>query len=110
MANEKKGSHKINIALSVCSVLSSLMVFGNGVPMRAALVCKVTDPTGTPLNVRDKPDGKIVNSLRNGREVVIHDASSDSRGRSWALVGSMYRGDYRIWGWVIREFISCYER
>ncbi len=82
MANEKKESHKINIALSVCFVLSSLMAFVNGIPVRAVLVCKVTDPTGAPLNIRDQPNERIVNSLGNGREVVIHDASSGSRGRS----------------------------
>jgi hypothetical protein len=25
-------------------------------------------------------------------------------------VGGYYQDEYRIWGWVFREFISCYER
>ena len=28
--------------------------------------CKVTDPTGTPLNVRDGPNGKVIGTLANG--------------------------------------------
>ena len=28
--------------------------------------CKVTDPTGTPLNVRQSPNGKIIGTLANG--------------------------------------------
>jgi hypothetical protein len=31
--------------------------------------CRVTDPTGTPLNARLQPNGKIVNRIRNGRTV-----------------------------------------
>jgi hypothetical protein len=40
-------------------------------PVKAERVCQVTDPTGTPLNVRDRPNGQVVNALRNGREVYI---------------------------------------
>lgn len=29
----------------------------------AERVCKITDPTGTPLNIRDQPNGKIVSDL-----------------------------------------------
>ena len=28
--------------------------------------CKVTDPTGTPLNVLSAPNGKIIGTLANG--------------------------------------------
>lgn len=79
-------------------------------PIKAEEVCRVTDPTGTPLNVRDNPNGRIINSLKNGREVYLREISHDQKSRSWALVGGYYQGKYRIWGWVLREFISCYER
>lgn len=78
-------------------------------PVQAAKVCKVTDPTGTPLNVRAQPNGRVINSLKNGREVNIEAITNDSKGRPWAKVGSYDKGKYRIWGWVLREFISCYE-
>ncbi|MCL1473956.1 SH3 domain-containing protein [Argonema antarcticum] len=78
--------------------------------VKAENVCQVTDPTGTPLNVRDRPNGRIINNLRNGRTVTIQDTSYDSQGRPWAKIGGYYNGQYRVWGWVLREFISCYNR
>lgn len=36
--------------------------------------CKVTDPTGTPLNVRQSPNGKIIGTLANGTFVIIVDS------------------------------------
>ncbi|MBW4551712.1 MAG: SH3 domain-containing protein [Aphanocapsa sp. GSE-SYN-MK-11-07L] len=80
------------------------------VPVQAEEVCKVTDPTGTPLNVRSSPNGEIVNALRNGREVYIHEVARDSQGRAWVKIGGYYDSRYRTWGWVIREFLSCYSR
>ncbi|AIE74471.1 MULTISPECIES: SH3 domain-containing protein [unclassified Synechocystis] len=79
-------------------------------PSQAKEICKVTDPTGTPLNVRDSPNGKVINALRNNREVEILETDFDQQGRPWAKVAGYYQGRYRVWGWVIREFISCYER
>jgi len=70
--------------------------------------CQVTDPTGTPLNVRARPNGRVINRLRNGRRVEILQSSHDSRGRSWVYVGGYYKGRWREWGWVFREFVSCW--
>ena len=70
--------------------------------------CKVTDPTGTPLNVRARPNGPVINRLRNGRIVEILDTARDKRGRPWVFVGGYYKGNWREWGWIYREFISCY--
>ncbi len=61
--------------------------------------CVVTDPTGTPLNIRATPNGKIIGTLRNGASVTIRDTAYDSRGRPWVYIGS---------GWVFREFVTCY--
>lgn len=77
---------------------------------QAATVCKVTDPTGTPLNIRNAPNGKVINQLRNGREVLITNSSYDNKGRVWVYLEGNYKGEYRYWGWAIREFISCYNR
>jgi hypothetical protein len=77
---------------------------------RAEDVCKVTDPTGTPLNVRATPNGRIVGTLQNGREVYIEEASSDDKGKPWAKVSVVNKGKKQVLGWVLREFISCYKR
>lgn len=91
---------------AICIGCFSGIIFSS--PVSAQMVCKVTDPTGTPLNVRSSPNGQIINALQNGREVEILEIASDQQGRAWARVGGYYRGEYRIWGWVFREFISCY--
>ncbi|MDO4895525.1 SH3 domain-containing protein [Moraxella sp.] len=71
-----------------------------------AETCKVTDPTGTPLNARATPNGKIIGKVRNGTMVYIDDYDYDRKGRPWALVFNARNGNYI--GWVFREFISCY--
>jgi hypothetical protein len=68
--------------------------------------CKVTDPTGTPLNLRDKPNGRIIGTLKNGMFVSVTEYANDAKGRPWVDVA-----DYntkKVLGWVFREFISCF--
>jgi LCCL domain len=69
--------------------------------------CKVTDPTGTPLNLRDNPSGNIIGQLDNGREIYILEVANDKRNRTWAKVAGYEDGQYKTWGWGIRKFISC---
>lgn len=42
--------------------------------------CVVADPTGTPLNARDVPDGRVVGTLRNGTAVHIEEVNTDGEG------------------------------
>ena len=66
--------------------------------------CLVADPTGTPLNVRTEPNGRIVDSLRNGVMVEII-GSGSSHGKAWAYVG---RADSKLpLGWVFRDYLNC---
>ena len=68
--------------------------------------CKVTDPTGTPLNVRDSPNGKITGTLANGSLVGIVEYKDAANGKPWVkIVG--YQSKKPI-GWVFREFVSCF--
>lgn len=69
--------------------------------------CIVSDPTGTPLNVRSFPQGEIINRLKNGREVYIQSEDSDSNGKNWASVSGYYKGNWRDWGWVFRPYLNC---
>lgn len=68
--------------------------------------CVVTDPTGTPLNVRTHPNGQVVGIVPNGRPVRILDTAGDPRGRPWAYVAERETGEPI--GWVFREFVSCF--
>ena len=68
--------------------------------------CIVSDPTGTPLNVRDSPQGRIVGTIRNGAYVRVVDSALDYKGQPWAYIVWWESGQGI--GWVFREFISCY--
>ena len=68
--------------------------------------CKVTDPTGTPLNVRASPNGKIIGTLPNGTFVIIVELKTAANGKPWAKV-QHYPTNQPI-GWVFREFVSCF--
>jgi hypothetical protein len=66
--------------------------------------CRVTDPTGTPLNVRDV-NMNIIGTIENGWIVIIKRYGEDARGKPWAFVETT---DGDPIGWVYREFISCF--
>jgi hypothetical protein len=68
--------------------------------------CTVTDPTGTPLNIRSDVNGPIIGRAGNGARVVVVEVARDVRGRPWALIRPA--GSEFPVGWVFREFISCY--
>ena len=89
---------KLRLAVFVAALVS--------IPLDLALAsqrCMVTDPTGTPLNIR-RFDGKIIGALHNGEIVKVLRTGSDPKGRPWAYVAYQTNGE----GWVYREFISCY--
>jgi hypothetical protein len=95
---------KKHLVLIACSVLATatLALPVNGQVPRGT--CMIADPTGTPLNVRATPGGRIIGNLYNGDFVVLRTTSRDANGRPWALVGGT---DGSTHGWVFREFISC---
>lgn len=70
----------------------------------AAERCRVTDPTGTPLNVRDL-NMNIIGTIENGHLVFIKRDGQDRRGKPWAFI---VEPDGSPIGWVYREFISCF--
>ena len=69
--------------------------------------CLVADPTGTPLNVRTEPNGRIVDTLRNGVLLTIIGTRS-SYGKEWANVGRADTG--APLGWVFRDYLNCGKR
>ncbi len=68
--------------------------------------CKVTDATGTPLNVRASPNGKVIDKVANGKLVSNLAYEDDDNGKTWAQVED--HQTKKLIGWVFREFISCY--
>lgn len=67
---------------------------------------KVTDPTGTPLNVRESPNGKIVGTLANGALVAIVESKDAANGKPWVKI--VDAETKKPIGWVFREFVSCF--
>jgi uncharacterized protein YgiM (DUF1202 family) len=66
-------------------------------------VCTVVDPTGTPLNVRSGPNGKILSNLRKGSKVEVVD-HTDHKGKRWARVAKFQDATY---GWVFEAYLTC---
>ncbi|WP_190399303.1 hypothetical protein [Pseudanabaena sp. FACHB-1998] len=53
----------------------------------------VDDPTGTPLNVRDSPNGSINRTLNNGTVIWTNITRSNKEfgyDSQWVYVGNMY--------------------
>ncbi len=69
----------------------------------AQMRCTVSDPTGTPLNVRSRPNGPIVGALHNGTQVLLWKLVY-VRGQPWAKVEPVGPGKT---GWVFRKYLSC---
>ena len=93
---------------TICFLFLVAVLAFAGVREAQAQRCKITDPTGTPLNVRASPNGRILRKIANGTVVMIEDTSYDSKNRAWAQISISTRSGRKTLGWVFREFISCY--
>lgn len=65
--------------------------------------CIVTDPTGTPLNVRSAPNGPIMRTLVNGFRIKVLRIAS-ANGKTWVYVSD--KAGQNI-GWVFRPYVTC---
>jgi Bacterial SH3 domain len=68
-------------------------------------VCRVADPTPTPLNVRTSPNGRVVGTIENGMMVLILDRRTDRKRQVWVYIGNA--DDQMPIGWVFRDYIDC---
>jgi hypothetical protein len=69
------------------------------------IVCVVADPTGTPLNVRKRPNGQILGALSNNTKVVVNDQTVVS-GKTWSEIVPETDGKQ---GWVFHDYLDCSE-
>jgi hypothetical protein len=94
--------------LTIATILiGSCFTFTTQAQEVSGRTCRVADPTGTPLNARLQPNGKIVNRIKNGRTVYAQSISADAEGKPWVLVASKNQGKYKILGYVLKEFVIC---
>ena len=73
-------------------------------PSQPLPICRVADPTPTPLNVRIKPNGAIAQGLDNGLMVRVAERV-DVDGKSWALIEPAQGGPPM--GWVFSAYLYC---
>jgi hypothetical protein len=93
-------------AANVLAGASAGIVSGPAAAQYGGSRCMVSDPTGTPLNVREAPQGRIIGGLHNGMPVRLVDISYDGLGRPWGFILDWNTG--RAIGWVFCAYINCY--
>ena len=71
----------------------------------AQSACYVSDPTGTPLNIRIEPNGRVVGVIANGTQVTISESRQGDGGRTWVFIRNLDTGQGI--GWVYRNFLNC---
>jgi hypothetical protein len=69
----------------------------------SAAECIVSDPTGTPLNVRSRPNGTILGALHNDTRVTVINSTIVS-GKVWSKVVPIKAGKT---GWVFHSYLDC---
>jgi uncharacterized protein YgiM (DUF1202 family) len=102
-AGETKQMRNTLIGLCLGVSLSLNMAGFSSSALAETETCTVSDPTGTALNVRKSPNGKVIGSIKNDKTVKILGLSIDKKGRAWAKV----RGNAGSTGWILRDFVTC---
>jgi hypothetical protein len=93
----------------VVLLVASVFIFLRNYAIAADVLCQVSDLHDPTLNVRDTPGGTVVNRLQNERIVQLDETKADTAGRKWAHVEGDYHGEFRDWGWVLRDSLRCVD-
>lgn len=91
-------------ALGITAPVAGALACSGGSPL-----CTVVDPTGTALNIRSGPDGKIVGTAVKGTTLEFIDHQS-VKGKKWARVGRYDPNTdalNAIGGMVFAAYIAC---
>ena len=83
-----------------------MMSLAFALPARA-LDCIVADPTGTPLNIRLTPNGKIVATARKGTRIQVFEGEEkyDDQKRAWYFVALPTSSAPD--GYALAAYINC---
>ena len=94
----------IDVPMKVRTLIAAAVIFlaTNSAAM-AQMKCTVNDPTGTPLNVRSKPNGSIVGALQNGTRVNLWKLIWVND-KPWARITPVGPGKS---GWVFHTYLKC---
>ncbi|WP_143348418.1 SH3 domain-containing protein [Ensifer adhaerens] len=95
----KRSAGRLGMYAGVALVLQA----GHALPARGAeLDCTVADPTGTELNVRDAPNGRVMATLPNGARLG-QVGEREHKGKRWSLVAN----EKGTLGWVFSAYLDC---
>lgn len=89
--------------------LALLASAGVALACGGAPICTVTDPTGTPLNIRLSPNGPVIGTARNGTELLFLE-HREEKGQLWALVERFETGELEAdfqGAWVFATYLDC---
>jgi Bacterial SH3 domain len=109
-------NHKNNLGLLAALILAGSTVISSnswalskgdavGGIGRVGDTCFVADPTDSSLNVRDRPDGRVVGKIANNTEVIIKAIKKDRKGKTWAKI--IRQGSESSSGYVILKYLQC---
>ncbi|MDJ0513647.1 MAG: SH3 domain-containing protein [Methyloceanibacter sp.] len=84
-------------------ITAAIMLLVTNTTALAQMNCTVNDPTGTPLNVRSKPNGSIVGALHNGTSVNLWKLIWVND-KPWARITPVGPGKS---GWVFHDYLKC---
>lgn len=101
-ANAKGASGAIDSQALAFSVADNGSIRTLGV---AGDTCFVADPSDSSLNVRNIPNGKVIDKIANNTEVIIKSIKKDGKGKAWAKV--VRQGDKSTIGYVLLRYLQC---
>lgn len=89
----------------VRAVLIATLLVQTTITAEAGFRCYVEDPTGTELNVRTSPGGKVVGKISN-RQIVSVIERAEYKGKAWVYISDWEDNDRPV-GWVFDNYIQC---
>ena len=98
----------MKISTLVLAVVAGIALAAPAMAQSRGSVCVIADPTGTLLNVRTAPNGRVVGQIANGVWVRVGDMAA-MNGKPWAFIhdsdmtGTL--GDPL--GWVFARYLNC---
>jgi Bacterial SH3 domain len=66
--------------------------------------CSANDPTGTPLNLRSQPNGKIIARIKNN--TIVEQTDTPIKGGKWQEI-RVRVGAKQVVGWVFKAYLAC---
>jgi hypothetical protein len=87
-------------------LVSGILLLPAVKPAATKPLCTVTDPTGTPLNIRLEPNGIILKTLTNGATVAVL-SNTVVEGKRWAYIG--VPPSFLPAGWVFEKYLNCHS-